>query len=35
MAKDVRSGHERSDAGRVLDGDLASHIDAYLRLPKD
>lgn len=31
MVKDLRSGHERSDATRVLDGDLGSHVDAYLR----
>lgn len=31
LVKDVRSGHERGDADRVLNGDLSSHIDAYLR----
>jgi len=31
MIKDLRSGHERGDADRVLGGDLGSHIDAYLR----
>lgn len=31
LVKDLRSGHERADAQRVLDGDLTSHIDAYLR----
>ncbi|OLP77907.1 Peptide chain release factor 2 [Symbiodinium microadriaticum] len=32
MVKDVRSGHERGDADRVLDGDLDSHVDALLRM---
>lgn len=31
MVKDLRSGHERGDAERVLNGDLGSHVDAYLR----
>jgi len=31
LVKDLRSGHERGDAERVLNGDLGSHIDAYLR----
>merc|ERR1712039_195525 len=30
MVKDLRSGHERGDADRVLNGDISSHIDAYL-----
>eukprot|EP00435_Cladocopium_sp_Y103_P066330 s46_g28.t1 len=32
MVKDVRSGHERGDADRVLNGDLESHVDALLRM---
>ncbi|CAE8600020.1 unnamed protein product, partial [Polarella glacialis] len=31
LVKDVRTGHERGDADRVLDGDLESHIDALLQ----
>jgi len=31
MVKDTRSGHERTDAKKVLDGDLGSHVDALLR----
>jgi len=31
MVKDTRSGHERVDAKKVLDGDLGSHVDALLR----
>eukprot|EP00929_Paragymnodinium_shiwhaense_P024069 TRINITY_DN14915_c0_g2_i1.p1 TRINITY_DN14915_c0_g2~~TRINITY_DN14915_c0_g2_i1.p1 ORF type:complete len:480 (+),score=146.47 TRINITY_DN14915_c0_g2_i1:117-1556(+) len=31
LVKDLRSGHERGDAERVLNGDLNSHVDAYLR----
>ncbi|CAK9072892.1 unnamed protein product [Durusdinium trenchii] len=32
LVKDVRSGHERGDADRVLNGDLDSHVDALLRM---
>uniref|UniRef100_A0A7S2HB90 Prokaryotic-type class I peptide chain release factors domain-containing protein n=1 Tax=Alexandrium andersonii TaxID=327968 RepID=A0A7S2HB90_9DINO len=35
MVKDLRSGHERGDADRVLQGDLGSHIDAYLRCNRE
>lgn len=31
MVKDLRSGHERGDADRVLSGDLGSYVEAYLR----
>lgn len=31
MVKDLRTGHESSDPASVLDGDLDSFIDAYLR----
>ncbi|CAJ1449115.1 unnamed protein product, partial [Effrenium voratum] len=35
LVKDVRSGHERGDAERVLNGDLDSHVDALLRMQVD
>merc|ERR1712008_194077 len=31
MIKDLRSGHERGDADRVLEGDLESYVNAYLK----
>ena len=31
MVKDLRTGYETSDVGRVMDGDLNPFIDAWLR----